>query len=113
MGGNMGRKLPGFLRIITTTAREDPMKTLHQTFLAHPEAVGESYFEHMVFAFRFSGRLFRSSLAAFVHGVVPVCCETTASSAVLEMSDELRARRALMASGVAKAQAMTGAVAAR
>ena len=73
------------------------MPTLKQVFHDHPAAVGESYFEHMAFAFGFSARLFRAAFAAFAHGVVPAVCETTASSTVLEMTDEIRARRAAMA----------------
>ena len=31
------------------------MSTMSKLFIAHPAAVGESYFEHMKFAFKFSG----------------------------------------------------------
>jgi hypothetical protein len=72
------------------------MSTMSKLFIAHPAAVGESYFEHMAFAFRFSGRLFRAGFAAFAHGFVPAVCETTASEAILAMNDEIRARRKLM-----------------
>ena len=74
------------------------MSILSRLFSAHPAAVGESYFEHMAFALKFSGRLFRAALAAFAHGFVPAVCETTASEAVLAMTGEIRRRRALMAS---------------
>ena len=37
-----------------------------------------------------------AGLAAFVHGIIPACCETTASSEVLAMNEEIRARRALL-----------------
>ena len=80
------------------------MPSMSKLFTDHPEAVGESYFEHMAFALKFSGRLFRAAFAAFAHGFVPGLCETTASSAILEMNDEIRARRAEMAQG-AKAAA--------
>ena len=73
------------------------MPTLSKLFIAHPAAVGESYFEHMRFAFRFSVRLFRAGFAAFAHGFVPAVCETTASEAILAMNEEIRARRKLMA----------------
>jgi Family of unknown function (DUF6356) len=73
------------------------MPALKQIFLDHPAKVEETYFEHMIFAFRFSGRLFRAAFAALVHGVVPCLHETTASSEVLAMNDEIRARRALVA----------------
>ena len=73
--------------------------SLQRMFLAHPQAAGETYLQHMAFAFRFSARLMRASLAAFVHGVVPDLCETTASSTVLAMNDELRAHHAVLAHG--------------
>ena len=74
------------------------MAALSKLFTAHPAKVGENYFEHMLFAFKFSGRLFRAAFAAFAHGVVPAVCETTASQAILDMHSEIRARRAEMAS---------------
>ena len=73
------------------------MSSMSKLFIAHPAAVGESYFEHMKFALKFSCRLFRAGLAAFVHGFVPAVCETTASEAILAMNDEIRARSRLMA----------------
>jgi hypothetical protein len=72
------------------------MSAVSKLFTAHPAAVGESYFEHMRFALKFSGRLFRAAFAAFAHGFVPAACETTASEAVFAMTDEIRARRRLM-----------------
>jgi hypothetical protein len=73
------------------------MSTVSKLFMAHPASVGESYFEHMKFALKFSGRLFRAGFAAFAHGFVPAVCETTASEAVFAMTDEIRARRGLTA----------------
>jgi hypothetical protein len=76
---------------------ERAMQAMRRIFSDHPAAVGESYLEHMAFAFGFSARLFRAAVAAFIHGVVPCLHETTASTAVLDMTDEIRARRAAMA----------------
>lgn len=73
------------------------MSMMSKLFCDHPEAAAETYLEHMAFAHRFSGRLFRASLAAFIHGLVPGLFETTASSIILEMNAELVARRALLA----------------
>ena len=70
------------------------MTALAKLFTAHPKAAGETYFQHMIFALRFSSRLFRAAFAAFLHGFVPGLCETTASQTVLAMNDELRTRRA-------------------
>jgi hypothetical protein len=61
--------------------------------------VGEGYFEHMLFAFRFSGRLFKAAGAALVHGLVPALCETTASQSIINMHSEIAARRAQMSKG--------------
>jgi hypothetical protein len=70
---------------------------VHRIFLDHPERVGEGYFEHMLFAFKFSARLFKASGAALLHGFIPALCETTASQAIIDMHSEIAARRAQMA----------------
>jgi hypothetical protein len=69
---------------------------MKRLFLAHPQKVGEGYFEHMLFAFTFGGRLFKAAGAALLHGFVPALCETTASQAIMEMHKEIAARRAQM-----------------
>ena len=70
---------------------------LARLFRDHPAKVGETYLEHMAFAFGFSLRLFRAAFAALLHGLVPALCETTASAQVLAMNDEIRKRRTQMA----------------
>lgn len=72
------------------------MSIVDTLFHDHPAKVGESYFEHMAFAFGFGFRLLRAGFAAMVHGVVPALHETTASAEILALHDEIRARRALM-----------------
>ena len=74
---------------------------LKALFLHHPAKVGESYGEHLVFAFGFGLRLVRAGLAAMVHGVVPALHETTASSEILAMAEDIQVRRARMAGNVA------------
>jgi hypothetical protein len=74
------------------------MAVLSKLFTTHPAAAGESYLEHMAFALGFSRRLFGAAFAALIHGFVPGLCETTASRTVLSMNDELRDRRAKLAS---------------
>lgn len=56
-------------------------------FRDHPASVGETYFGHMRFAFRFAGKLFVAGGAALVHAVIPPLCETTASRMVKDLSD--------------------------
>lgn len=85
------------------------MRTIDKLFFEHPHAVNEGYFEHMAFAFTFSARLFKAAFAAAVHGVVPAACETTASSTIMAMHDEISARRALMAKATQPGPAMAEA----
>jgi hypothetical protein len=62
-------------------SQEAPM-SLKRMFTEHPEAVGESYFEHMRVALSFAGPLLAAGLAALVHAVLPFLCVTTASGTV-------------------------------
>jgi hypothetical protein len=55
---------------------------LKRLFTEHPDAVGESYFEHMQVALSFAGPLLKAGLAALVHAVLPFLCVTTASATV-------------------------------
>ncbi|MGB1033705.1 MAG: DUF6356 family protein [Paracoccaceae bacterium] len=64
-----------------------------RAFRTHPASVGESYFGHMAFALRFSGRLMMAGAAALVHAVIPPLCETTASRITLALADDLVAHR--------------------
>lgn len=72
---------------------------VQRIFLDHPERVGESYFEHLHFALTFSARLFKAAAAAFLHALIPSLCETTASQSIIDMHQEIMARRAEMAKG--------------
>ncbi len=55
---------------------------LKSLFTEHPEAVGESYSEHMGVALSFAGPLLAAGLAALVHAFLPFLCVTTASGTV-------------------------------
>jgi hypothetical protein len=59
-------------------------------FTAHPHSVGETYFQHMRFAFRFGSRMTLGGVAALIHSLLPFCFVTTAS----RINDELVAMRA-------------------
>ena len=66
--------------------------TLHRLFLSHPQAVDESYGEHLLFAFGFAARLFGAGLAALIHAVIPCLFETTASRMIREMHQRITNR---------------------
>jgi Family of unknown function (DUF6356) len=54
-------------------------------FTDHPASVGESYFEHMLFASRFSCKMAGAALAALVHAFLPFMFVSTASELVADM----------------------------
>jgi len=56
--------------------------SLKQLFTEHPDAVGESYLEHMGVALSFAGPLLLAGLAALVHAFLPFLCLSTASGTV-------------------------------
>jgi hypothetical protein len=57
----------------------DTGNLVHRVFIAHPETVDESYFEHMRFAAGFAFWLSVAAGAAAIHALIPALCETTAS----------------------------------
>ena len=66
---------------------------LDALFFEHPRSVGESYGEHRATAWSFAGRMFVGACAAFVHGVFPGLCKTTASAIVRELNQRLEQGR--------------------
>jgi hypothetical protein len=68
--------------------------SLKRLFTEHPEAVGESYTEHMRVALSFSGPLLMAGLAALVHAFLPFLCTTTASSTVKRLHARMMSRAA-------------------
>jgi hypothetical protein len=68
-------------------------RTFNRLFIDHPASVGETYFEHMAFAFRFSRLLLMAGCAALVHAFLPFMFETTASRIVRELYERTKNRR--------------------
>ncbi|OAN76693.1 hypothetical protein A8B82_14950 [Sulfitobacter sp. EhC04] len=56
-----------------------------RVFLDHPAKVDEGFFEHMLFALRFSGLLFAAAGAALVHALIPCLFEKTASGIIARL----------------------------
>ncbi len=56
--------------------------TLKRLFTEHPDAVGESYVEHMRVALSFAGPLAYGAFAALVHAFLPFLFVTTGSRIV-------------------------------
>jgi hypothetical protein len=58
---------------------------IRQLFLAHPEAVDETYLEHAAFAGKFSLALFAAAFAALIHAILPFAFEKTASGIIARL----------------------------
>ena len=58
-------------------------------FTAHPQEVGETYFQHGLFACRYGAKMTLGGLAAFVHGLAPFLFKTTGSRITRELNATL------------------------
>lgn len=63
-------------------------------FTRHPDALGESYLQHLGHALCYSGRMFAAGGAALVHAILPFLFEKTASNMIKAMYAEMTARGA-------------------
>lgn len=61
------------------------MERVARLFTDHPASVDESYGEHLLFALRFSLKLFGAGFAALIHALLPFLFEKTASRMVAEL----------------------------
>ena len=62
-------------------------------FFAHPQSVGESYFEHQRVAFSFAGPLLLAGFACLLHAVIPGLCERTASNRIAMLHERMVSNR--------------------
>ena len=62
-------------------------------FTEHPNSVGESYLQHFGKALTFSMLLFSLSLKALAHAILPFLYETTVSTRIKILSDEMQSRK--------------------
>jgi hypothetical protein len=84
--------------------------TLKGLFTAHPDAVGESYLEHMRAALSFAGPLLFAGFAALVHAFLPFLFATAASAVIARLNARMvnRVPRAPIRRGRGNAQAANG-----
>jgi Family of unknown function (DUF6356) len=67
-------------------------QSIERVFLDHPHAAGQSYVEHLGFAWRFAGSLLLAAAAAFIHGCVPALHASTAGDTVRRLYRRLESR---------------------
>ena len=58
-------------------------------FTAHPHTVGESYWQHFLFACQFAALLLFAATAAFFHALFPALCQTTASDIIKRLATKM------------------------
>ena len=66
------------------------VKTL---FTDHPQSVGETYFEHMGVALRFSATMVGVGFCCAIHALLPFLFKTTARECVITLHDRLVTNR--------------------
>lgn len=62
---------------------------MFKLFTKHPHSKGEFYSTHLFSAIKYSITLARLSLVVLIHGVFPFMFETTTSSKIKQMSEEM------------------------
>jgi len=62
---------------------------MFKLFTKHPHSAGESYFKHLRTAFKYSLILISLSAITFIHGLFPFLFETTTSSKIKQINEEM------------------------
>ncbi len=63
-----------------------------EAYEKHWDKVGETYFQHMLFAMKMGLNCFKAGLMAFTHAILPNWFEFGASKLITEMSGKLKRR---------------------
>ena len=61
-------------------------------FIKHPNELGETYFQHLVNALRYSFTFFLLFFVSVIHAILPFWFTKTASCVIQEMSDHIKER---------------------
>ena len=62
-------------------------------FKDHPNAVGETYFQHFFKSCSFGIKLILIAVRAFVHAIFPWCFEYSTSDRISKLHDVLQSRK--------------------
>jgi len=65
---------------------------VYNPFTKHPNAVGETYLQHMMVALKFHFILLYFSFTALVHAIFPFLCEFTVSDGIKKLSKKMTER---------------------
>ena len=62
-------------------------------FTEHPHSVGETYFEHMKKALKYSFVLYYAFIVVMIHALYPFLFTTTGSDVIAKLHKELKGRK--------------------
>lgn len=77
---------------IMTSDKPSTLKRLLCFFTEHPREAGETYFQHLCFAFKMAAKLIGSGLALGAHGLFPFLFVHTASKTIRDCHGTLDQR---------------------
>lgn len=69
------------------------MKKFSRLFVAHPETIGETYFQHLRHASSFSFSMISGGVACLLHGLFPFLFERTGSDKIRALHDRMITNR--------------------
>ena len=67
--------------------------TMANVYTKHPKEVGETYFQHLWIALKYSFKLLLLFVITFIHSIFPFIFKTTVSAKIIEMAEELKNRK--------------------
>jgi len=67
--------------------------TMANIFTKHPKEVGETYFQHLWIALKYSFKLLLLFIISFIHSIFPFIFKTTVSAKIIEMAEQLKNRK--------------------
>jgi len=67
--------------------------TMANIFTKHPKEVGETYFQHLWIALKYSFKLLLLFVITFIHSIFPFIFKTTMSAKIIEMAEKLKNRK--------------------
>jgi hypothetical protein len=73
---------------------------IHRLFNEHPASVGESYWEHLLRASWFAGKMLLGAAACFIHALLPFLFVKTGSETIVQLHTAMITNRRRAAQGV-------------
>ena len=73
---------------------------IQRLFNEHPASVGETYWEHLLRASWFAGKMLMGAGACFIHALLPFLCVKTGSETITQLHTAMVTNRRRLPEGV-------------